>query len=456
MIGLPLTLAWYAFLLCILWAFQRLTRWSSSLNIFSIFLSFLILRHGITVPFDHNVNQWYAGIDVSRAAYVRFYTSLVLMWGCLLAGAWLGRIYNGSIYVDNVEFRRSVNTQGLAAGANGFFLMALIFGVVLVMVFNLKIDGSVVKLLTGKMSSEEYRAMRDTYGTDTHYSAGLGFRLASIVRFGFYPMFVATLYFLSRRDWFWRALFLFTLFLGLSIGVISGQKGASIFLLVTLAIAVYYGSGRLRLRLASWRVIGLACFGVLAVVFLYRLQYPEQSFEWALHATTYRLTSESDRSLQLYFEIYPDIRPFLYGHSSGLINLLTHTRIPVDQLPERFIPTYYLGPNYLNTWNAAFIGDAWADFGYVGVVLESIFVGWLLFVYARWFARARKTALVLGTQVGLMMASTRLSEVALTANLLTFGLLSSFLLYLVSRTSRERSNIGTCHDIDYAHSSSRS
>jgi hypothetical protein len=174
------------------------------------------------------------------------------------------------------------------------------------------------------------------------------------------------------------------------------------------------------------------------IALLYLLQYPQQSFGWALQATTYRLTSEADRSLQLYFEIYPDVQPFLHGKSSSLVNSLLGVDFPGDLLPERFIPTYYLGPEYLNTWNGAFIGVAWADFGYCGVVLESAFVGTLLYAYARWFSRVRKTALVMGTQVGLLMASTRLSEVALSASLLTFGLLSCFAVYWIMQSSRRR------------------
>jgi oligosaccharide repeat unit polymerase len=457
MLSLPATLLWYAFLIVVLWAFQRLTHWLTRLNIFSLFLGFLILRHGLTVPFDHTVNQWYAGIDVSPAAYRRYYVSLVLMWTCLLVGVWVARSFIGGARVDPARFRTQLRRNTLPAGINGLFVPLLLCGLILILLYQAKFNGNVWKLLTGAMSSAEYRAMRDSFGVATHFSAGLGSRLASVVRFGLFPTLICTLYFLSRRGGRWLVLFVATLGLGLLVGLLSGQKGASLFLLISLALAIYYRSGRIRLHPTNWRIWALAAFGVCAISFLYRLQYPEQTFGWAFRATTYRLTSEADRSLQLYFQVYPDIQSFLHGRSSSLVNGLLGIKMDVDQLPERFIPTYYLGPEYLNTWNGAFIGVAWADFGYWGVAIESLFVGWLLQAYARWFSRARKTALVMGTQVGLLMASTRLSEVALSASLLTFGLLSSFVVYhLVRAPRRSVRSDHTTVTIAHAHPSSRS
>jgi oligosaccharide repeat unit polymerase len=431
MLSLTYIFAWYGFLLAVLWALQRLTHWLTQLNIFTLAIGFLVLRHGVTVPFDHTVNQWYAGIDISPQAYLRFYSSLVLMWLSLLASVFCAHLLLGSIRLDPLAFRQAVREQPLPAGVNWAFLVIVIVSAGLVAFYQLRLDANLMALLTGKLSSLEYREMRDNFGTDTHYLVGIGQRLANIARFGLMPALLATLFFLCPRGGRWRLLFLLVLGLNLVVGLRSGQKGASVFFLVTVALAYYYRSGRVKLRLVNWRLWVMGATALLVIVVLYRLQYPQQSFAWAWQATTYRLTSESNRSLQLYYEIYPDVQPFLHGKSSGLVNTLLRIEMPPDSNPERFIPVYYLGPEYLNTWNGAYIGVAWADFGYYGVVFQSLFVGGLLYAYALWFRNARQTALVMGTQVGLLMASTRLSEVALSASLLTFGLLSGFLIYVL-------------------------
>lgn len=457
MLSLTYTFAWFGFLLAVLWALQRLTHWLTQLNIFTMAIGFLVLRHGITVPFDHTVNQWYAGIEISPQAYVRFYSSLVLMWLSLLAAVAYAHLVLGSIRLDPVAFHQAVRQQPLPEGVNWTFLAIVLISTGLVAFCQLRFDSNLIALLTGKLSSFEYREMRDSFGTDTHYSAGIGQRLANIARFGLMPMLVSILCFLSPRRGPWRLLFFVVMVLNLLIGLRSGQKGASVFLLVTLALAYYYRGGRIALRLLNWRLWLMGATALLAIVCLYRLQYPQLDFGWAWHATTYRLTSEHDRSLQLYFEIYPDVHPFMNGRSSGLVNALLGQQVSPDDLPERFIPLHYLGPEYLNTWNGAFIGVAWADFGYYGVVFESLLVGGLLYFYAWWFRQARKTALVMGTQVGLLMASTRLSEVALSASLLTFGLLSGFLAYLLVRliSAREKKQTERV-TVSYAHSPSGS
>ncbi len=457
MLSLTYTFAWYGFLLAVLWGMQRLTHWLTQLNIFTMAIGFMVLRHGVTVPFDHTVNQWYAGIDITPQAYVRFYSSLVLMWLSLLASVAYTRLVLGSIRLDPFAFRQTVGAQPLPGGVNWAFLVIVLVSAGLVAFYQLRFDANLMALLTGKLSSVDYREMRDSFGSDTHYSVGIGQRLANIARFGLMPALVSTMYFLSPRGGRWRLLFLILLGLNLMVGLRSGQKGATIFLLVTLALAYYYRTGRVRLRLVNWRLWAMGATALLAIVVLYRLQYPQQSFSWAWRATTYRLTSEADRSLQLYYEIYPDVQPFLYGKSSGLINAVLGIEMPPDSNPERFIPVYYLGPEYLNTWNGAFIGVAWADFGYYGVVFESLLVGSLLYFYAWWFRHARKTAMVMGTQVGLLMASTRLSEVALSASLLSFGLLSGFLVYvmvqLISVVEKRQSRLEAT---SYAHSPSGS
>jgi oligosaccharide repeat unit polymerase len=436
MLSVPWVVSWFAFIAIMLWLFQRLTKWSTELNIFTLFLVFLILRHGISVPFDHTVNQWYAGIDVSDEAFKRYYISLIIMWTCIYLGAACGYFIFGSIAIDATKFYREMKVGALPTGINLIFpvLLGAIIGVVVA--FNLRFEVNISDLLTGHLTAEQYKAMRDSFGVETLYTTGLGNRLASIARFGLFPTVVCVTYYLAKRSWLWKLVFLGTLGTGLLIGVISGQKGAAVFLLVALGIAAFYKTGSSKITLFDRRLWFLGAFCVVLVSLLYNVQYPGESFLWAIKATIFRLTSEADRGLQLYFQVYPDVHPFLGGRSSGLVSALLGSPLPIEELPERFIPIHYIGPTYMNTWNAAFIGVAWADFGYLGVIFESLFVGLLLYWYARWFSRIRKTALVVGTQVGLIMAATRISEVALSANLLTFGLLSSFILYLLSRVRR--------------------
>jgi hypothetical protein len=160
------------------------------LNVFSLFLAFFVLRHGVTVPFDHTVNAWYAGIYLQPRSLERFYTSLVVMWLCLLAGVWLGRATFGSGVLNARAFHAEMTSRPIRPGmSQPLFLTALAVAVGLVWVYQMGFDVSLTQLLSGGLTAIDYRAMRNSFGSSTHWSAGVGERLASIARFGLFPFF---------------------------------------------------------------------------------------------------------------------------------------------------------------------------------------------------------------------------------------------------------------------------
>ena len=355
MLDTPLIVAWYVFLLIAVWMFHRLTQCLTRLNIFSLFVFFLVLRNGITVPFDHTTNIWFAGIYISEDALQHFYLALLLMYSGLLLGIFLGRYIFGFGKIDLRSFQVAMSAKHLPGGINWFVFIAVLAVVVgLIAATQLRTDVSLTDLLSGVFSSEEYRALRDDYGQATNFSNSWLLRFASIARFGLLPFLIYTLFFLKDRSWIWRAAFIFVTGLGLVVGVLSGEKSPALYLLIGLVVAFYLRKGWARLSLLDWRIWSLAALGLFVILpYLYRLQYPNLEYGQSIQSALYRLTSEYNRSLQLYFEIYPNIQPHLYGLSSSLINSILGTNMPADMLPERFIPIYYLGPQYLHTWNAA-------------------------------------------------------------------------------------------------------
>ena len=142
----------------------------------------------------------------------------------------------------------------------------------------------------------------------------------------------------------------------------------------------------------------------------------------------FRLTSETNRALLYYFAFYPDRFGFLHGASSNLIGGMLHIAA-ASGTPERAIPVYMLGPDYLNSWNTAFIGYAWTDFGMVGVLVASLGLGCLLQVVHVWFEGGELGPLHAGVLTALAMAASRFAESSVTATFLTFGFGVTLLLY---------------------------
>src|SRR5437762_11238907 len=80
--------AWYLFLVLVILAYQRLTRCLTTLNIFTHFLLFFVMRHGITVPFDVSVNDRVTNLPLSAATLGRVHLALVIMYVCMISATW--------------------------------------------------------------------------------------------------------------------------------------------------------------------------------------------------------------------------------------------------------------------------------------------------------------------------------------------------------------------------------
>jgi hypothetical protein len=203
--------------------------------------------------------------------------------------------------------------------------------------------------------------------------------------------------------------------------------------LVMMAIFVFLSRFLIKQRLMlSPRVYGLGAIILLLVVFgalpaMYMLT-GEKTYSVALYWSWVRVFLEPARGLQLYFEVYPKYHEFLHGMSTGTIASLVG--VEAFTPPSIYIPRDILRSEKFTSYPALFIGEAWADFGFAGVIVFSILAAFILQLYNVWyFSRTRprleETALLLAIAMG----TKHLLESNLLTALLTFGLLLNALVY---------------------------
>ena len=232
---------------------------------------------------------------------------------------------------------------------------------------------------------------------------------------------------------FW---FVFTAYIVLQL--VTGQKAAISLALISILTCQLFKSGNCLISIKNKVVL----YTIIALVLLlftllpgqYMLQYPGINYGEAFASVVNRLTAETSRTLQLHFYVYPDRIQHLNGNSSFLFSGLFGNGANVD--PGRAVRGYVLfgdTTDATGTWNAAFIGAAWADFGYIGVAIESILATMLLWFYHQWFLQQRKVPIVIGIYSTLAMSCTSLSEANFLTTLFTFGLGTSFILYFLIR-----------------------
>jgi oligosaccharide repeat unit polymerase len=326
--------------------------------------------------------------------------------------------------------------SGIKVSSNGYNPLSLwpvliISTILLVYVLSaatIKMD--LLNFVLQTMSRQEYQQARILFGESTSYHKGVAFYFVGITSFALFPLLIYLFYFAKnyKSRLIYTVSFYVLLFLLLYKNLISGQKSTSLMILIGIFICYWIKNTGLRFSLFNKKVL----FAVLvlfwgAVPYLYMVQYPEFDYFEALYATWHRLAVDPNRALQLYYFTYPNLHPHLFGASSHLVaKFLGHSVLP----PHTYIPSKIFEDSS-TTWNCIFIGDAWADFGLFGTIVTSFIVGTLLQWYNVWFARSKKTAIVMGTYVALIMAASKLSSTGLFTSFLTFGVVSSFLFFLV-------------------------
>ena len=182
-------------------------------------------------------------VSIFLTMLCKFLFGILLMYSALL-GNLLGQYAFGSGKIDLRIFQAAMNTGRLPDGVNWFVFVAVLAAVVgLIAATLLRTDVSLIDLLSGAFSSEEYRALRDDYGQATNFSNSWLLRLAGIARFGILPLLIYTLFFLKERSWIWWAAFMFVTGLGIVVGVLSGEKSPALYLLIGLVVAFYLRKG---------------------------------------------------------------------------------------------------------------------------------------------------------------------------------------------------------------------
>jgi oligosaccharide repeat unit polymerase len=436
-------IAWYIFLFIICWILEKLTKCFSNLNIFTIFIVTFIIYHGIGVPFNIDVNYEQMGLKMSDEVIVRWIFSLVLMYVSFVLGVIIAQdlFKKTNINLDKHPQSIPVSFRLGKTGLKSIFpWLSLIMATFLfVILWN---PSLLIQSLASDLSADAYRASRVAYGTDNSSESSLLLRLANTLKFAALPFCTYSLFLVQKYHPKSKLVFWIVLIINILINLCTGQKAG----VVEIAIGIFICNLLVttnsfnQINKKTLIIVLLLLLTLIFVIFpfQYGIQYPDQSYQENLDAVLNRCSAESSRVLQLHFYVYPDVFPHLLGGSTVLFSTLFGNGKIMD--PSRIIRSYIVfghTDDATGSWNAAFIGTAWADFNYFGVIGESILATSILWYYHQWFVKQPKTAGVVGVYVTLAMSSKNLAETNFFTTLLTFGLVSAFLVYQLLKENHD-------------------
>lgn len=188
-----------------------------------------------------------------------------------------------------------------------------------------------------------------------------------------------------------------------------------IFMLQLVLMHVLLRSRQVNLRALLTVVVS----AIVLFVAIIRLTFPELDLSATLSFLYYRALDIPNESLLEYFAAIPASLP--YGYVGALAPLFGGAS-PPEHLPTYFLVAEITRGSVLSSSNAMFVGDAWAQLSWPGVVLASMAVGYvirLIDLYARRNGYTDQTVcLVAGCTFGIFT----ILSTSFTTGLVTGGL----------------------------------
>lgn len=417
-------LLWWLFLVAMLLTYRRVIGYRQ-LNTLTFFLPLLFLTNGLFVPFSSGFNEVLSEVKLQH--FDRYVYSLILMYLSFLIGFVLANLSRSSA-------SKYINTKlisGVSHKQKTLIYLYIVLIISLVSIFQIYSSGlgfDLIAYVSGNMNYEAYAMHR--YGFAEATSGKFEYYFYEKLPYGLAPLSIVLAWNLDGVKWYFRLAFFSILSFAL---IQTGHKLPIIMLVGYILISHFLFKRGFQI---SWKMklgSALLFFGILLIVIpAFYFMQGERSYSSALYWSIERVLVESERTLQLYFEVYPDFHDFLYGASTKTVAFFmgqSDLFVP----PSVYIPQEFLG-GLQTSFPALFIGEAWADFGYFGVALFSILVSYTLQMYNVWFySRGTRTkeaaALMLVTSLGAF----HLLESNFLTTLITYGLAVNFLVYFLIR-----------------------
>ena len=147
------------------------------------------------------------------------------------------------------------------------------------------------------------------------------------------------------------------------------NKSGLVFFLVQTAL-FYSFIFNIKINIKFVLILGSIIFSILIGIYLILTNAGDSNV--AIELLFYRLFEEPNRVLDLYVDSWPNI----YPHTNGMnIRLFHNFYSDTDYYSAAQILT---GKRPGASFNGIFVLDAWVDFSYTGVIIQSFFVGLLL------------------------------------------------------------------------------
>lgn len=348
---------------------------------------------------------------------------MIIVIVCFFLANWLTKIYFNRKFDDQYHYNNWIKLPLNPLGENLFAknIYIALFFVITITFLGLFVYGGITSLREAfsvtSLVPEYFDFLRSESGAKGWIAPFYNYTTSSLGRFIVFLGLVVGVY---KKNRITILLSVIGLVLILLSQLSNLMKSSSIFFLIQSYI-LYRSIISKEINLSSIfiQLILILLLLVGTYLALTNAETGGQAFEFIYH----RIFEVPNEVLQMYIDTWPDQKP----HTNGLNIRLIHSIFGHGDFESS--DAYLCGfPGC--TFNAIFIGDAWVDFSYWGVIWESLFFGfylglmdYLIFKERNEISIALFASLILGILIS--------SSVAMLATMVTYGLFSVPLLSLL-------------------------
>jgi hypothetical protein len=421
-------IAWWLFLLFMYFVLRRCVGYKQ-VNTFSIFLPLTLATNGILVPLSKQLNDQITAFQIAK--FNDYWLGLALMYASVPLGILIANLFRRKNQVSDTELQDS-DVVGNPRGVRIYLVIVFVISLIsIVQIYRSGLSFDLYSYVTLKMDYLDYAAHRYGFAEATR---AWPYFLYHKLPYGLAPLSLIIVW-NARGLEAWKKAMFFGVF---AFAIMqTGHKMPLIVLVAYLVLSRAIIHHRFTVsRQVVWSSLAVLLVAMFVVIPLFYMMQGEETYGSATFWAVERIFLEPARGLQLYFETYPAIHPFLHGTSTGAVATLFGVKDYVT--PSVYIPNEVLGIEN-TSFPVLFIGEAWADFGYLGIFAASVAVGFLLQIYNVWFFNQEKPKLEeVALFISIILATFHLEESNLLTSLFSYGMLSSFLIYRMIRRCPDR------------------
>ena len=343
-------------------------------------------------------------------------------------GIWVANFWLGFRKQETTNyFRQQVALEPPGASAKRIYLvfLALAFALVLInlwetpvipLVFLIRNPGDFLN--AALLREDSFKLLNSNFTYAYYVLRGTVLPFLIMLAFGRYRL---------QKQALWRRLFLMSLLLGVSYAAITIEKSPVAAILGLLGIFYYLFKGG-RIGKVGAILVPLLFISFPLIVILLAYQGSEGgTLSGALQAIGNRLFYSPAQVVYAYFEVFPSVIPFQHGASLlKLAHLVGWKTVDIPNLVGLYM-TDGQGIDTISA-NSCFIGNANADFGLSGVVLNGVLAGFLMQFVNVYLCRKPKTVVNLAAYAICIWAFGMLVVSALSTTMLSGGVAFALLL----------------------------